>query len=262
MIKIGDRVKFISDTGVGVVRSINNGIAQVEVDGFEIPALISDIVAVDSASEADVRRRIGPDSPTHKTNSTASKSSTKTSYGKIAIEDDFEDEPIDIQAIKRQYAAYQKSQVKNQDAPQKKVIEPPYKLTDYRVVLMFVASADNIEPDQSPLDMYLVNDSTYDVFYSIGQRERQGFLSTLGTGKIEADTKVKICNFSRQQLANIMNLEVSLLPCKPINYTSQPLSQVEVELHPMKFVRINNFTENDYFEQPALTFTLADNTKS
>lgn len=262
MIKIGDRVKFISDTGVGIVRSVNNGIAQVEVDGFEIPALTSDIIAVDATSDEEARRRIGPDSNSSKHSNSSQKSTSNAAYGKIAIEDDFEDEPIDIQAIKRQYAAYQKSQTKNQSAPAAIVIEPPYKLDDYRVLLMFVAPNTNaVEPESEPLDLYLVNDSTYEVFYSIGLKERQGYLTTLSCGKIQADTKEKIHNFTRSKLANIMDLEISLLPYKPLNYTSQPVTQTQIELHPMKFVRANNFTENDYFDQKALTFTLADSSK-
>lgn len=260
MIKIGDRVKFISDTGVGIVRSIKNGIAQVEVDGFEIPALVSDIVAVDKESEEAAKQRIGP-SETRSRKIVTSTTSAKSVYGKLALDNEYEDEPIDIQLLKRQYKASQKAQVDDQAPAIPKMEEPPYKLTDYNVLLAFVPKSTEREPEESDLDMYLVNDSTYQIFYSIGQWERGNFVSTISCGTIEADTKLKIDHFKRMRLANITNLHIALLPCKPVNYTVQSISEINIEMHPLKFVRPNNYVENDFFDERSLIFTLANNNK-
>lgn len=50
MIKIGDKVRFLNDVGGGIVKNVKpNGIALVEdEDGFEIPCLVSDLVAVET----------------------------------------------------------------------------------------------------------------------------------------------------------------------------------------------------------------------
>ena len=59
MIKIGDKVRFLNDVGGGVVKNVkSNGIALVEdEDGFEIPCLISDLVAIETNEHnVDVRK--------------------------------------------------------------------------------------------------------------------------------------------------------------------------------------------------------------
>lgn len=43
--KIGDRVKFLSSEGGGIIKGFSaTNVANVEVDGFEIPTLVSDLV--------------------------------------------------------------------------------------------------------------------------------------------------------------------------------------------------------------------------
>ncbi|MEG1935100.1 MAG: DUF2027 domain-containing protein, partial [Rikenellaceae bacterium] len=60
MIKIGDRVKFLNDVGVGKVQKIQGTIVTVDrEDGFEIPVLISELVVVDKAEEMIAISKIG-----------------------------------------------------------------------------------------------------------------------------------------------------------------------------------------------------------
>lgn len=257
MINVGDRVKFVSDTGVGLVRSIKNGIAQVEVDGFEIPALVSDIVLAPIEDDEIARKKIGPSTPQSK----SVKSSGKVGYGKLSIEDDFEDEPIDVLALKRQFAATQKALVSDQAAKVAPVELPQYQLTDYVVKLFFVPTTMDREPQECDLDLYLVNDSTYQLSYSIGKMEHAGYVSTLANGNLEDDTKVKIAKFKRFELNNIINLSVSVMPFKTINFVPQQVVSTIIELHPLKFVKPNNYLENDYFDERSFCFTLVDNTQ-
>lgn len=258
MINIGDRVKFVSDTGVGIVRSIKSGIAQVEVDGFEIPALVSDIVLAPIEDEDIARQKIGPSSPF--TNQNNHRKDRGSSDGKLAIEDDFEDEPIDVIAMKRQFAATQKALVGDQEVAPEPIKVPQYQLTDYIVKLIFVPTSNDRQPQECDLDLYLVNDSTYQVGYVVGRVERAGYVTTLGAGTIEEDTKIIITRFKRSELNNVVNLQISLMPFKSENFTSQPVLQTTLEMHPLKFVRENNYVENDYFDERSFCFTLADNT--
>ncbi len=60
MIRPGDRVKFINDTTVGTVASIEGKIARVTVEeGFDIPVLLTDIVAIDTETEKQAIRQMG-----------------------------------------------------------------------------------------------------------------------------------------------------------------------------------------------------------
>ena len=60
MIKIGDRVKFVSDTGSGRVVSIKGSSIEVDVrGGFVVRYTLTDLVVVSWEEAIDVLKRIG-----------------------------------------------------------------------------------------------------------------------------------------------------------------------------------------------------------
>ena len=270
MIKAGSRVKFISDTGVGIVRSIKGNIAYVEVeDGFEIPALISDIVEVDIEAENAAIVRIGPSDPKPSASHAgpvadgAPKKQRATvrglnNYGKVSLADDFEDdEPIDLSKLRKTFTtSVAETTVDRTPAPVEKA---PWEVTDYLVKLLFVPAPDGGKPaETADLEAWLVNDSSYTLFYNIARREqRGGFVRTIDSGTLAADSKQKIKLYRRSELAEISTLHISLLPYKPTAFVPRAVEAFDLELHPLKFVRAASFTDNDYFEAPALEFILA-----
>ncbi|MFI3267558.1 MAG: hypothetical protein R3Y51_02450 [Rikenellaceae bacterium] len=118
MIRIGDRVKFISDTYVGEVVAIKGLIAEVEVeDGFVVPTMLSDLVVVNKEDEMDAMRRMGgPDNRPgtnkgskqrpEKKNTAPKREAAYLKYGKVSLVDDDEDEDdiINISELKAMYA--------------------------------------------------------------------------------------------------------------------------------------------------------------
>lgn len=258
MIKVGSRVKFLHSTGAGIVRSIKDNMANVDVDGFEIPVLISDIVEVTIELENAAIVKIGPSDPKHtKTSGTRASTHAGQKYGRVSIETDYEDdEVIDVQRMKSQYAAQMtKATLDAQPAPTPPKIEPaPYEDTDYTVKLVFVPSGKG-KAETLDLDAYLVNDSSYELNYCIGIW-RYGYVETLKCGKLEADTKELIKRFSRASFAQIQTLHVSLQPFKPVNFVPQMVENFDIELHPLKFIRSGNYTTNDYFDEPSFLFSL------
>lgn len=269
MIKAGSRVKFVSDTGVGIVRSIKGNMAYVEVeDGFEIPALISDIVEVEIEAENAAIVSIGPSDPKPSGNraGTSADGSQKkqkatvrglNNYGRVSLADDYEDdEPIDLGKLRKSYTKTAAEQVDRTPAPIEKA---PWEVTDYLVKLLFVPAPDNDKPaETADLEAWLVNDSSYTLFYNIARREQRGdFVRTIDSGTLAADSKQKIKLYRRTELAEISTLHISLLPYKPTAFVPQAVEVFDLELHPLKFVRASNFTDNDYFDAPALEFTLA-----
>ncbi len=269
MIKAGSRVKFVSDTGVGIVRSIKGSMAYVEVeDGFEIPALISDIVEVEIEAENAAIVSIGPSDPKPSgsragTGADGSQKKQKATvrglnnYGRVSLADDYEDdEPIDLGKLRKSYAKTAAEQVDRTPAPIEKA---PWEVTDYLVKLLFVPAPDSDKPaETADLEAWLVNDSSYTLFYNIARREQRGdFVRTIDSGTLAADSKQKIKLYRRTELAEISTLHISLLPYKPTAFVPQAVEAFDLELHPLKFVRASNFTDNDYFDAPALEFTLA-----
>lgn len=268
--KVGSRVKFISDTGVGIIRSIQGNLAQVEVEGgFEIPALLSDLVEVPIEQENEAIVRIGPSDP--KPSRTVSRPAAGTgenaekkqratltggirNYGRVNLLDDYEDdEPIYFQKVRRDVSA--------DNTPEETVAEPekaPWEETDYLVKLLFVPVSGERPAEESDLDAYLVNDSTYTLSFSIAKRDRRGnIVRTLESGTLEADSKLHLKTYKRAELAEIITLHISLLPYKPTAYVPRAVESFDLELHPLKFVKAGNYKENDYFDLPALEFLLA-----
>lgn len=271
MIKAGSRVKFISNTGVGIVRSIKGNIAYVEVeDGFEIPALISDIVEVEIEAENAAIVKIGPSDPKPSASRAAETSAASgkkqratvrglNNYGKVSLADDYEDdEPIDLAKLRKSFAKTAEEHVDRTPAVPEKA---PWEVTDYLVKLLFVPAADSDKPaDSADLEAWLVNDSSYTLFYNIARREQRAggsFVRTIDSGTLAADSKQKIKLYRRAELAEISTLHISLLPYKPTAFVPRAVEAFDLELHPLKFVRASAFTENDYFDAPALEFILA-----
>ncbi len=119
MIKIGDRVKFINDTGSGKVVSISGNQIEVDVvDGFVVPYLLTELVVVTEEEEIDVIKRVGvsDERPGRKgkgaattTNNTPTPARTTkepaySRYGKISlVEEDYEEELLDMNRIDELY---------------------------------------------------------------------------------------------------------------------------------------------------------------
>lgn len=294
MVKIGSRVKFISDTGVGIVRSIKGELAYVEVDGFEIPALLTDIVAVDISEEAEAIVRIGPDSGRPALHSSRASQSSKSAssgssgentvrvrpnvrgsnYGRISIVDDLQsDEPeidIDLAKIRQNYNKQTTANIlaeNNRIVTAKAAEKAPFEVTDFELKLAFVpvvsatsghtaGVSNNERPETADLDAYIVNDSSYNVYYNVAVW-RGSYVETISSGVIEADTKMLLKRFSRASLAQVIMLRVSVLPFKATSFVPQRVEGFDIELHPLKFVRPGSYSENDFFDQPSVVFTLA-----
>ena len=277
MIRKGDRVKFLNDATVGTVAAIEGKIAHVTVeDGFDIPVMITDLVAIDAEEEQKAIRQMGVgDGTPVNTNAGAGKPKQKehkpqpqrqaTQYGKIALVDDSDDgeddeDFLDLVAIRQNYlkrqaqandAAIEQEEAKAKAAPS------PVELTDYDIKLCFVPQ-DAAKPEESAqLECYLVNDSSYRVFYTVSRWGAGNYVTLLASGELEEDSKKRIKTYRREELNRVGKLQIGLMLFKPTNYVPAPVEDFTLELSPMKFVRRGSFTENDFFDEPAVVYTLA-----
>lgn len=258
MIQVGSRVKFLHSTGIGIVRSIKNNIANVDVDGFEIPALLSDIVEVPIDEENAAIVKIGPSQDKPRGGGVPqARVNQGQQYGRITIAEDYEDdEVVDVNRLKSQYAKRVESNIITNQPILKPVIEKaPYEYKDYNVKLAFVPHCGG-KPEAADLDMYLINDSSYELYFAVAQW-KNGYVETISHGRLEADTREMLRSFPRTFFSQIQNLHISLLPFKPINYTPQVVENFDLELHPLKFIRSGNYAENDYFDERSFIFSLS-----
>lgn len=130
--KVGDRVKFVSDTGVGRVMKINGSVVDVDIqDGFVMPCSMSDLVVVQEEDEIAAIKSIGvgDERPGAKKKAAAvvvakkregsqKKEPAYAKYGKISLINDADgnddDEYLDMDRIKDIYLRNKAAEVQRE----------------------------------------------------------------------------------------------------------------------------------------------------
>ncbi len=266
MIKPGDRVKFISDTEVGVVKEVVGNMAYVSVEeGFDIPAMLSDLMLLDEETEKQIQHKMGYEKPAapqgRKTKPADAPAPRKSAphYGKISLAPEYEeDDPLDYAYIKKHAEQNRVQAQQEQRVVKPAPVAPAYKATDYDVKLCFVPVGEG-SPETLPLEACLVNDSPYKLFYSIGLwSATSDAVIPLGSGITPDDSKLSLRKFTRDELSKAHRLYITLALFKEVQFVPYPPEQFTLDLSPMKFVRRGAYAENPFFDEPAVVFTLAD----
>lgn len=226
--KIGDKVRFLSEVGGGKVAGFQGkDIVLVEdPDGFQIPTAISDVVVVD-----DEDYSTGRIVENKKKSQTAAKQI-------IDDEQDYDpaDRPITFRAPVEERKGGDKLSVYVAFVP----VEPKM-LTTTR------------------FEMYIVNDSNYDIAYSMMSHEGAG-MHLRAVGEVESNTKLFVEEIGRDELSEIERLTVQLMAYKRSKaFMPKPAFDVCLRIDGVKFYKLHTFRENDFFEQPALLYTVVEN---
>lgn len=122
-------------------------------------------------------------------------------------------------------------------------------------VLAFVPQ--NIKILQSTAyDCYLVNDCNYMLYYNLismaGEKGR-----SLAHGMIEPNMQECICMVSKDELNDWERIRVQIIPMKEDKlYNVQSVIDMEMRLPVVKFYKLHSFTDSEYFDTPALTYDL------
>ena len=122
-------------------------------------------------------------------------------------------------------------------------------------VLAFVPQ--NIKMLQSTAyDCYLVNDCNYMLYYNLvsmaGEKGR-----SLAHGMIEPNMQECICMLSKDELNDWERIRVQIIPMKEEKlYNVQSVIDMEMRLPVVKFYKLHSFTNSEYFDTPALTYDL------
>ena len=226
--KIGDKVRFVSEVGGGKVAGFQGKeIVLVEdEDGFQIPMRTTDVVVI-GAEDYDTRHVVEV------------KSRGKKDEG-LTTDEEQDTEPADSPIT----------------------FKPPVeerrggdKLSAY---LGFVP-IDIKELSDTRFESFLVNDCNYYLHYVYMTSEGNSW-QVRSSGEVEPNTKVFIEEFGRDQLNNLEHSCIQLLAYKRDKYfLRKPTVDALINIDPVKFYKLHTFTENQYFEQPALIYTIIEN---
>jgi hypothetical protein len=226
--KIGDKVRFVSEVGGGKVAGFQGKeIVLVEdEDGFQIPMRTTDVVVI-GAEDYDTRHVVEV------------KSRGKKVEGHTSDEEP-ETEPADAPVT----------------------FKPPVeerrggdKLSAY---LAFVP-IDIKELSDTRFESFLVNDCNYYLHFVYMTAEGNSW-QVRSCGEAEPNTKVFIEEFGRDQLNSLEHSCIQLLAYKRDKYfLRKPAVDALINIDPVKFYKLHTFAENQYFEQPALIYTIIEN---
>ena len=220
--KIGDRVRFLNETGGGTIVRITSAtmVCIEDEDGFEIPVRAADLVVVSEA--------VAQNSATASYKSAPGRSKTG------ATPPAEESEP----KIDRKEDEDREGE-------------------DYELLLAFVPR-DGSKPTECDLDLFFVNDSGYRCMYLVSEWTQSNRLRLLGRGDLASDIKEHVCTMRRDEVNGNKTLNLTFMLYKHRDYMIQPPRQVNVELNPMKFIRASSFVENDFFDEKACVMKIAN----
>jgi hypothetical protein len=226
--KIGDKVRFLSEIGGGRVAGFKgkNIVLVEDEDGFQMPMLINEVVVV---GEEDYDTK-------HVIEAKANSVKAALNAEREEVETEPADKPVTFKA--------KPEERKGGD-----------KLSAY---LAFVPM-DIKELSQTRFETYLVNDSNYYMRYVYMVAEGAAW-TVRGEGEIEPNTKEFIEEFGREDLNAIEHSCIQLIAYKrDKHFLLKPTVNAQVRIDPVKFYKLHAFRENMFFEQPALIYTIIEN---
>ena len=249
--KIGDKVRFLSEVGGGRVSGFQGkDIVLVEdEDGFEIPTSVRDVVVVEQDDYAMGKMISAKMEAQQKAEEHAATELHQDSRSIKSILNDH-DEQTDMHVD--EYDAADREITFRAPVQER---EGGNKLSAY---LAFVP-VDIKEITHTRFETYVVNDSNYYIHYSYLVAEGNAW-TLKSVGEVEPNTKLFIEEFGREVRNDMGRIGVQLTAYKKDKpFLLKPAIDVQFRIDPVKFYKLHVFEENDFFEQPSLLFTIVDN---
>jgi len=216
--KSGDPVRFLNDVGGGVVSRVDaDGLVYVQTtDGFEIPISAGELVY---ARSFDISVHAEPE----------------------VVPEVKVSKPVKARDNEPRRPAM------NQKLPSN---IPADAATD--LYLGFIPE-DQGPVFNSELACYLINDSPYFAYYSVGSRE-QGNYYHVASGLIESHTKSLLTVFSQTAISKISAMHVQLIWISQGRYSRKIPLDVLADIRLVNFSKESYYRENPFFDENAILF--------
>jgi hypothetical protein len=229
--KVGDKVRFLSEVGGGVIAGFQGkSIVLVEdEDGFQIPTQIKDCIVVKSDN-----------------------------YDSGKVHTDAMPE-----VLKQKLVKDEKKKELDDDPSEKDVtFVPPIEERrggDMLSAYLAFVPIDIKEISQTKFETYLINDSNYYIYYTYLTAEGNNW-KVRSQGEIEPNTKDFIEEFDRDILNEIEHLGIQIIAYKKKKtFMRKSIVDISFRIDATRFYKLHTFHENDFFEIPALIYTLVEN---
>lgn len=217
-INIGDKVRFLNDVGGGTVTKIldKNRVMVENQDGFDVPSAIKELIVVERVSAYDE-----PVIESHKA-------------GKA------KKEPKDIV-------------VDTRDIFYPSAVEVAETGNDINLWLAFVPQE---RPGNSDLNVFLINDSNYNVLYSIINRDDENGTYGNNVGVLEANVKENVESLTLESAKTVPEYIFHFVFYKKGSFAIKEPMVKEVKISPVKFFKEKSYKENEFFNENAIMVPL------
>jgi len=217
-VKVGDQVKFLNDTGGGkVTKILSKDMANVLThDGFEVPVLMEELLISESGEQEKKQDEVLP-----------------------------ETEPKQEQ--EEEYNFFREAEPAENEIPS--ASNP-----DNEIHFAFVPLNQD-QPENSDLDIYLINDSDFEIYYLILVKKESSY-SWFASGYLEDNTKILIKTVERENLNELNDLKFQLLYFRKGFFHPVSPMETNLKLKPARFFKRTTFMENDFFDEAAWVMKL------
>lgn len=244
--KIGDKVRFLSEVGGGVVTGFQgkNIVLVEDEDGFDIPMPMTECVVIETddyniptpAAKAAANRKKAEEQQVRATSVAAKTPATPR----------VEEQPAQ-RVSKPEISVYRQPEMKGGDV--------------LNVFLAFVPE-DIKAVSTTPFDAYLVNDSNYCLYYTYASAEGKAW-TVRSHGVVEPNTKLWLEGFEKSELNDRERVAVQLLAFKDNrSFVMKPAVSAEIRIDTVKFYKLHTFQQTDFFETPALMYDVVKNDRT
>lgn len=242
--KIGDKVRFLSEIGGGVITGFRGkDIVLVEdADGFDIPMPVRECVVIETddynvptpAAKAAANKKKAEERQARSASVIVKPASSTSSVIESSAE----------RLAKPQVSVYRQPEMKGGDV--------------LNVYLAFVP--DDIKAvSTTPFEAYLVNDSNYYMYYTYLSAEGKSW-TVRSHGLIEPNTKLLLEEFEKSELNDRERVAVQLVAFKDNrSFAMKPTVNVEIRIDTVKFYKLHTFQNTDFFQTPALMYDIVKN---
>lgn len=225
--KIGDKVRFLSETGGGIIKGFQGkDIVLVEdSDGFDIPVTTREVVVIDT----DDYNMSKPEAKYNQPLMTKKKSEAKTS-----------------------------SNIEKKDEEEIEISEQVVELSGgdrLNVSLAFVP--DDIRMiNSTSFDAYIINDSNYFLSYIYLSGENNSW-RLRSQGVVAPNMKMWVESFMQSSLGEMEHVCLQLLTFKKNKpFELHATTDVQPRIDCTKFYKVHCFVESDFFDKPALIYPI------
>lgn len=248
MIKKGDKVRFLFDTGGGTVAAVKGNIVMVEdADGFQIPTPINEVVLDASQESYSTASMVAAMQRDERRSAAKSDGRSMRALLNEGMEEEADNAARDDDPADKEITF-------------KRPVEERKGGNLLNAYLAFVP-VDIKKVTDTEFDTYLVNDSNYYLHYTYLSAENNSW-TVRAEGVLEPNTKEYIEEFTLREVNALSRVCIQMTAFKREKPFSlkQPVS-VMLRIDQVKFYKLHVFQPNDFFEQPALLYTIIEDDK-